>query len=408
MTVIVLCIDYDNDLGRKAGLQTPLIGREENLEAAMKFALADPEDSDLNALFYAVKIFDELKIKDKEIITLTGHDTKGFQSDSIISKKLDSIIKKYDVEGFILVSDGAEDKQVLPLLESRGKIISIQDVTVKQTKAVESAFYTIMEATKDPFIARTIFGIPGIVLLVYAITLITNSRHIFFQGIASVLGVYLVLKGFGFEHRILESLREFTEGLSLMRASMPFYIGAIFLFLFGVFNTANNFNFSAGTTFDLLISLQGFYFFTVTTLMLGLLGRIVDRVILKKTIMLRKDLFFFISIILAWLIIDSGTLVLLNEVDLNFFLISILIAFIGLIFTFNILDAIDLRKKVSSLLEGLHAFSQSGRLIGTVHGTNKKKKEISIMLKEEKKVIELKEGSFFLEGNRVIVLPKQA
>ena len=89
MTVIVLCIDYDNDLGRKAGLQTPLIGREENLEAAMKFALADPEDSDLNALFYAVKIFDELKIKDKEIITLTGHDTKGFQSDSIISKKLD-------------------------------------------------------------------------------------------------------------------------------------------------------------------------------------------------------------------------------------------------------------------------------------------------------------------------------
>ena len=53
---------------------------------------------------------------------------------------------------------------------------------------------------------------------------------------------------------------------------------------------------------------------------------------------------------------------------------AILIAFIGLIFTFNILDAIDLRKKVSSLLEGLHAFSQSGRLIGTVHGTDKKKK----------------------------------
>ena len=41
-TIAVICVDRDNDFGRKAGIDGPIIGRKDNLRAAVKLALADP------------------------------------------------------------------------------------------------------------------------------------------------------------------------------------------------------------------------------------------------------------------------------------------------------------------------------------------------------------------------------
>ncbi|MFW5987405.1 MAG: DUF373 family protein, partial [Methanohalophilus sp.] len=51
MQTLVICIDRDNDLGDKAEVQTPIIGREAHVDAAVRLASADPEDSDINTLF---------------------------------------------------------------------------------------------------------------------------------------------------------------------------------------------------------------------------------------------------------------------------------------------------------------------------------------------------------------------
>ena len=51
--ILVLYVDRDDDIGVKAKIKTPIIGREDNLKAALSFALSDPEDSDVNALFAA-------------------------------------------------------------------------------------------------------------------------------------------------------------------------------------------------------------------------------------------------------------------------------------------------------------------------------------------------------------------
>ncbi len=48
MVTLVLAIDRDNDLGRKTGIRSPVIGREANLAAAQELGLADPEESDTN------------------------------------------------------------------------------------------------------------------------------------------------------------------------------------------------------------------------------------------------------------------------------------------------------------------------------------------------------------------------
>ena len=51
---LILSVDRDDDVGYKAGVTTPAIGREACLEAAVKLGTADPEDSDTNAIFQAI------------------------------------------------------------------------------------------------------------------------------------------------------------------------------------------------------------------------------------------------------------------------------------------------------------------------------------------------------------------
>ena len=59
--ILVLCVDRDDDLGMKAGINTPILGRKENVNAAASLALRDPEEADANAMFEAVRIYDNLK-----------------------------------------------------------------------------------------------------------------------------------------------------------------------------------------------------------------------------------------------------------------------------------------------------------------------------------------------------------
>ena len=71
---LVLNIDRDDDFGRKAQVASPIIGVENNKDAANKLGYVNAEDSDLNAVFYAISIYETLKKegKDVEIATLCG------------------------------------------------------------------------------------------------------------------------------------------------------------------------------------------------------------------------------------------------------------------------------------------------------------------------------------------------
>ena len=58
--ILILCVDRDDDLGKKAGIKTPVLGRDENLNAAIALALRDPEEADANAMFEGVRGYDRL------------------------------------------------------------------------------------------------------------------------------------------------------------------------------------------------------------------------------------------------------------------------------------------------------------------------------------------------------------
>ena len=55
--LLVICVDRDDDVGRKAGITTPVVGRDSCINAAQRLALEDPEDADSNSIFRLELLF---------------------------------------------------------------------------------------------------------------------------------------------------------------------------------------------------------------------------------------------------------------------------------------------------------------------------------------------------------------
>ena len=51
--ILVLTVDRDDDLGNKTSIRGPVVNRRNVLTAALKLGMADPEESDTNAILGA-------------------------------------------------------------------------------------------------------------------------------------------------------------------------------------------------------------------------------------------------------------------------------------------------------------------------------------------------------------------
>lgn len=401
---MIVCVDRDNDLGRKTKIVGPVIGRDSNLKSAAKLALADPGESDANTMFAAVKKYDELKqnFNDIEVITLTGLDKSGFNADKVLNEQLDSIFEKFSTEGFILITDGMEDDQIIPLLQSRAKIYSKETLIIKQAKGVESTYYTIMEALKDPFLARIFFGIPGIILLLFFLL-----GEASFQVLSLVLGIYLLLKGFGLEEKILSMFKEVSISISTQRTSFPFYLGGFFIIAFGMLTAYNQFNILQTESTDLLAnsiaSAQSAYPLAFLAILCILIGRTIDIIHLKKAYKLRSYLLLAVSIPLIWLILEAGTSVFLKTADLNWFLTTILFSFIVFLTAFLLTKAMDVRKKITKLLVGFPIYDLHGNWLGKVSNVNREKQSIVFTEIKSKQQKELQKKEFKLKEGRIVL-----
>nr|BAJ49168.1 conserved hypothetical protein [Candidatus Caldarchaeum subterraneum] len=167
--LLIIVVDRDDDLGVKAGVSGPVVGRDANLDAAVRLALADPEDPDANALFYAVKLYDQLTQsktgEEVEVATLTGSRKEGMEADMNIFNQLREVLEKFPAQRCIFVSDGETDAIVTPIISSQVAIASVQRVTVKQSQTVEQSWLILGKYLRlgitDPRYAKFIIGIPG-------------------------------------------------------------------------------------------------------------------------------------------------------------------------------------------------------------------------------------------------------
>lgn len=233
--ILVMSVDRDNDIGHKTDIKGPVIGRQKVLDTAMKLAVSDPEDSDSNAIFGAVKLFDDLKDKyESEVAVVTGHKNRGIDADREISRQLTSILGKRKTDFVVLVTDGVDDEHVIPIIQSHVPILSVKRIIVKQAEKLESGYYKIKdfikESIENPKFARLVFGLPAIALLLYALMGDTGWRFI-----VGVVGAYLFIKGFKLEDYIMAGFSELRDSFTGRRFSFFMYIVSIAVSVLAVY-----------------------------------------------------------------------------------------------------------------------------------------------------------------------------
>lgn len=241
--LLVICVDRDNDVGEKAGIVTPVFGRDACIEAAQRLALEDPEDADSNSIFYAIKTYEDLVSKgyQAEIITVAGVEDRGVQADEKIAREIRQILEKFSANGAVIVSDGEDDESVIPIIQNILPVVSVQRVVMRVSRSVEYSYAVFGKYLKmiayDSKYSKFFLGVPGILLLIGGIASVFDYTAEIFAVLVSILGAAFLIRAFDVD-RAWSSwskptpagfIRIFTmvTGIILMLASVPAGISVI-------------------------------------------------------------------------------------------------------------------------------------------------------------------------------------
>jgi len=241
--LLVICIDRDNDVGEKAGIMTPVIGRDACIEAAQRLALEDPEDADSNSIFAAIKTYEDLISKgyQAEVITVAGVKSKGVQADEKILEETKKALEKFSADGAVIVSDGEDDESVVPVIQNILPVISVQRVVMKVSRSVEYSYAVFGKYLKmlayDAKYSKFFLGVPGILLLIGGIATVVGYTAEITAVLVSILGGAFLIRAFDIDRAWsnwakptpMGFIRIFTmvTGILLMLSSVPAGVNAI-------------------------------------------------------------------------------------------------------------------------------------------------------------------------------------
>jgi putative membrane protein len=280
---LVVCIDRDDDLGRKAKVDGPVVGRAAVLDAAVRLATVDPEDTDTNAVFAAVSLFDELHESGEEceVCVLTGAAKVGVVSDRRVAEQLDRVLAQVHASSVYLVSDGAEDEYLYPIVASRVRIDGVRRVLVRQSASLESTYYTVVRALKDPKLrSKTILPF-AFVLLILGLAAAGGVLLWGVIGLAIVLGVYLIFWTFDIDETIIEAVR--SASADIRQGSVAFGFGLFTVALIGVGFLEGYNHYASGFGFSplerLLVFLEAALVWWIAAALVAETGRAVRRLI---------------------------------------------------------------------------------------------------------------------------------
>jgi putative membrane protein len=241
--LLVICVDRDNDVGEKAGIVTPVIGRDACIEAAQRLALEDPEDADSNSIFAAIKTYEDLISKgyQAEVITIAGVKSRGVQADEKILEETKKALEKFSANGAVIVSDGEDDESVIPVIQNVLPVISVQRVVMKVSRSVEYSYAVFGKYLKmiayDSKYSKFFLGVPGILLLIGGVATVVGYTAEITAVLISILGGAFLIRAFDIDRAWsnwakptpMGFIRIFTmvTGILLMLTSVPAGINSI-------------------------------------------------------------------------------------------------------------------------------------------------------------------------------------
>ncbi len=241
--LLVICIDRDNDVGEKAGIVTPVVGRDACIEAAQRLALEDPEDADSNSIFAAIKTYEDLISKGYkvEVITVAGVKNRGVQADEKILAETRKVLEKFSANGAVIVSDGEDDESVIPVIQNVLPVVSVQRVVMKVSRSVEYSYAVFGKYLKmiayDSRYSKFFLGVPGILLLIGGIASVFEFTTEIFAVLVSILGGAFLIRAFDIDRAWsnwskptpMGFIRIFTmvAGILLILSSVPAGMSAV-------------------------------------------------------------------------------------------------------------------------------------------------------------------------------------
>jgi putative membrane protein len=158
-----------------------------------------------------------------------------------ISSQLNDVLSKVKPKSTILVSDGAEDEYIYPIISSRIEIDGMKRVVVKQAKNAENIYYLIAKLFHDEKVRRKFIVPLCLALIVFSslaiLTILINPDY---SGLALpaailTLGVYIIIKVFNWDH----SLKEMSQDMKTVVTTVPFLILAGTVLMLGIFQASN-------------------------------------------------------------------------------------------------------------------------------------------------------------------------
>ena len=238
---LVITVDRDNDLGLKTAIRGPVVGRKQVLTAALKLGIADPEESDTNAILGALHQHDNLaevggESDDVEVAILTGDEKVGVRSDRAIAAQLEEVVTEFQPDQAILVTDGAEDESVMPIIQSQVRIDHVQKIIVKQSKGIEGTYYYIVKALEDPKWRAKMLVPLGAIMAIFGLGVMLPDTlgGIVIGSLPLVFGLFILSKGLGIEATVGRIAQEMRENADAAMFSSLLWTTTVFSAIFAV------------------------------------------------------------------------------------------------------------------------------------------------------------------------------
>jgi len=284
VTTLVLCVDRSDDIGRVAGLESPIVGWEAVRSLVTDVGLDDPEDSRVNCLLEALRVARDLRDDREESVlaVVSGGSDSIVGADRSLSAQVDDLIAEHDPDSAVVVVDSANDEQVVPVIESRVRVDSVDRVVVRQAHDIESTYYLLKQFLADEELRSTVLVPLGATLLLLPVLLTQFSTGVALAGLAAVLGAALLYKGLAVDELLTEVPERVRSGLYSGRVSVVTYAVSLGLALVGAFLGALAVTPQAGPESAVVGAMQ-FVYSAVPWLALAALtasaGRLLDELI---------------------------------------------------------------------------------------------------------------------------------
>jgi putative membrane protein len=285
MSTLVVCVDRDDDIGTKTGLDTPVAGWEAVRSLVTEVGLADPEDASVNCLLESLRVARDLRDGDEdvEVAVISGAAESMVGRDRAVASQMDDLIDDYDPDSAIVVIDSAQDERLVPIIESRVQVDAVDRVVVRQARDIESTYYLLKQFLADEELRQTVLVPVGVAMLAFPILLMAFGPAMAVASITAVIGLFVLYKGLGVDDYVSDLPGEVRDALYSGRVSIVTYVVAAGLSLIGVFAGALRVSDLTTPTQDILLPAMAFAFASVPWLAAAALaastGRLLDEVI---------------------------------------------------------------------------------------------------------------------------------